>query len=899
MAEYDFIFSVVMSVYNVEQYIHEAIDSLIHQTIGFEKIQLILTDDGSTDQSGRICDECAAKYPDNVEVHHKANGGLSAARNDGLKHVKGKYVNFLDPDDYIDKDMFQKVSTFMEAHPEVDMCCVPIFMFGNVNTQHGLNDKFEKGTRVIDLSEDENSRYVILSAASSFFRAYVAIQMNFDTVIYTAEDAIEIQKILIHNPYLGVVSDAVYHYRRYGDSTTSKAKTKKNWYTEYMKRYAQGMLDYAEQELGYVPKYTQSAVMYDLQWKLLQSYIPFSVLPAQEAEDYKRILFNTVCRIDDDVILRQRNLESTYKAFILGKKYGSQFEFLFDSAENDAYLQFRSGASVSISGMRTSLEFLKKNAKTNTCILEGFHRIALIDADSVCPCLFVNGKELACEITDRSRMSEICLGETVSRAIGFRAEFPLQDEVATISLALRVKGALVTRQNITFGGFFPVSRIYDNAYAFVGGRMVTVNDKGICISPKPSWTGRTIRECKLLCEIWKKNLLGGRKAVAGRLYYHIVGLFKRRKLWIISDRIQRADDNGEALFCYLQKHKPKNTRVVFAISKSSPDYARLSKYGKCVDAMSFRHKLLHLLCDVNISAQADGVTVNPFNGHHDALRDLLVHQRFVFLQHGITQNDISDWLNRYNKDINGFVTAAYPEHLSIINGNYGYSKEKVWLTGFPRFDLLYANEQKKITLMPTWRRYLMGSVDDQKGVWKTLQSFKDSQYYRFYSSLLNSNKLLDKLEECGYTLQFFVHPNLRLAGVQFPTDVRVKCLDTQTSYREIYAESALVITDYSSAAFDFAYMRKPLIYCQFDKQEFFAGEHVCKQGYFDYERDGFGEVTYDLKSTIDLIIDYVEHDCKLKPVYRERIDRFFAFNDKNNCQRVLDKILELQEQSRD
>lgn len=84
-----------------------------------------------------------------------------------------------------------------------------------------------------------------------------------------------------------------------------------------------------------------------------------------------------------------------------------------------------------------------------------------------------------------------------------------------------------------------------------------------------------------------------------------------------------------------------------------------------------------------------------------------------------------------------------------------------------------------------------------------------------------------------------------------------------------------------------------MIYCQFDREDFFRGGHVCVQGYFDYERDGFGEVTYDLESTVDKIIEYVENDCKLKDKYRERIDRFFAFNDQNNCQRVLEKILAL------
>lgn len=92
---------------------------------------------------------------------------------------------------------------------------------------------------------------------------------------------------------------------------------------------------------------------------------------------------------------------------------------------------------------------------------------------------------------------------------------------------------------------------------------------------------------------------------------------------------------------------------------------------------------------------------------------------------------------------------------------------------------------------------------------------------------------------------------------------------------------------------DFAYLRKPVVYCLFDDDTFMAGAHVYVKGYFDYERDGFGEVEYDLESTVDRIIEYMENDCKLKDKYRERIDKFFAFNDQNNCQRVYEEIIKL------
>ena len=82
------------------------------------------------------------------------------------------------------------------------------------------------------------------------------------------------------------------------------------------------------------------------------------------------------------------------------------------------------------------------------------------------------------------------------------------------------------------------------------------------------------------------------------------------------------------------------------------------------------------------------------------------------------------------------------------------------------------------------------------------------------------------------------------------------------------------------------------MYTHFDKEEFFRGQ-VYDQGYFDYERDGFGEVEYNLEDTAKRIIEYIQNDCQLKDVYRKRIDKFFAFNDRNNCQRIYDEIIKL------
>ena len=107
-----------------------------------------------------------------------------------------------------------------------------------------------------------------------------------------------------------------------------------------------------------------------------------------------------------------------------------------------------------------------------------------------------------------------------------------------------------------------------------------------------------------------------------------------------------------------------------------------------------------LSADKIISAHIDEYVINAFGVKRDYLKNLFRFD-FVFLQHGLTKDDLSGWVNRFNKNISLFVTAAKPEYQSIVDGNYFYTDKEVKLTGFPRFDNLVANKTKKqIIILP-------------------------------------------------------------------------------------------------------------------------------------------------------------------------------------------------------
>jgi len=883
---YKYKFSIVMSVYKVEEFINEAIDSIIEQDIGFDCVQLILVDDGSPDRSGEICDEYAKKYPDNVKVIHKENGGLCSARNEGLKHIEGRYVNFCDPDDILSLNTLSSVySFFIENEQHVDIVAIPLFYFGDRTGAHHLNNKFNGGTRVIDLEKEY--RFAHLSAASSFFRHEIAAKQYYDPRLIIAEDAEQILRELIDNPLLGVVAECAYHYRRRGGSQVTAGAGKKGWYTDYLKYLCLKTFEYAKEKYGYVPRYVQNAIMGDLRWRYTQPSLP-PMLSDEEIAEYKELLIRCTEYVEDDVIMAQSSVVVDTKLSILAKKHGRDF---IKKSHNNVYYGFDHRVDWRFSNNTLQLCFADSEGDD---VIFRFRQVVLGPSkDMVEGAYLLIGDERYYADSLLFRDNQLSIGEAVSCYVYYSIRVPraaLAKREEQIIRAFTVAyGIEINNLSLSSGYLFPVSTKYKNSFAEIDGIVYRMTRGAIYASEKTASEKRKLTSL-FHRELWKSNKQGERKAVIARILTSVYKRLHRKPIWIITDRLNKAGDNGEALFRYLKDTHFGYADYYYAIT-DCPDKEALSSLGSVVRHGSWRYKLLFLASDYIISSHADDFVINPFFNYYEAYRDIIKKKRYVFLQHGITQNDISGWLNRYNKNIFGFITAAKPESESLLTYDYFYEKKNVWEEGFARFDRLYRNEKRYITLMPTWRRYLMDGYDAKTGVWQLGSGFKESRYYKFYNSLITDERLLAACREYGYTLCFMPHPNIIPHIDVFDRPDEVKFFGLDTNYRTVYAESDMILTDYSSAAFDFAYLRKPLAYMHFDYEEFFSGDHVATPGYFNYKENGFGEVTGTVEETVDLIISYMKDGCKLRDVYRERIDSFFVYSDQNNCRRILERIV--------
>lgn len=442
------------------------------------------------------------------------------------------------------------------------------------------------------------------------------------------------------------------------------------------------------------------------------------------------------------------------------------------------------------------------------------------------------------------------------------------------------------------GRFFPCGRVYRHA-SFRLGRWLVFWEGDFLVFRRASAARAAWRHMLFLGELGLSNREGARKALLVRVAAAICRVFRRRRLWLVSDRMDSGGDSGETLFRFLVKNLP-DVDVRFVVSAASSAFGRLKGVGPVVPSGSPRRKLLTLQADCLVSSQAERAFSNPFEGYSEPYRDLLARVPVVFLQHGVIKDDLSAVLCRRVRNFAGFVVSAPRERDSILDGAYGYDADAVWLTGLPRFDELESHPENRVLIMPTWRLSLMDGQDKASGRWLLGDDFEKSRFCEFYRALLTDGRLLDACRRKGYRISFALHPNMMDAR-RFFTGCDVVEICDGVQYRDMFSAGSLLVTDYSSTAFDFAYLRKPVVYAHFDADAFFSGGHTYSRGYFDYVRDGFGEVETTLDAVVGRIVGYLEAGCSLRPEYRARIDGFFAFSGAGSCRRVADRIVQLTE----
>ena len=363
--------------------------------------------------------------------------------------------------------------------------------------------------------------------------------------------------------------------------------------------------------------------------------------------------------------------------------------------------------------------------------------------------------------------------------------------------------------------------------------------------------------------------------------------------WILIDRDCQADDNAEHLYRYIAKNHPER-RIYFALRKTSHDWTRLEKEEfNLINFGTTEYEKVLKRASKLISSHLDHFIVSY-------KKDSLKGKHYVCLQHGVTKDDLSSWLN--TKKIDLFITSTSEEYQSIASDGSPYllGKKEVVKTGLPRHDTLLEkskkiNKNKILLIMPTWRNYLAGKAIEKSHKRKMKPNFFESTYAKAWLGLLTSVQFKEIVEDTGFSVQFFPHFGMQpyFENIEFPTYLQLLLHSAQISIQEIFTNATCMLTDYSSTFFDMAFIKKAIVYYQFDKDEIYSGGHVYQQGYFDYQSAGFGPVCKDEESLLNELNILLSRGGQPADEYLLRMNKAFPIRDGYNCKRTYEAILNL------
>lgn len=815
-------YTVVSAVYNVGRYLDDYFKSLVNQRLDFKKhIQLILVDDGSTDNSADIIKSWQKKYPHNITYLKKENGGQASARNLGLQFVKTEWVTFIDPDDKVDFDYFVSVDGSIFSNKNIKMlCCNIIFHIEKNNSlknSHPLNYKFKDKTIIVPLSFEYGD--VQLSASSAFF-LLDSIRLggiNFDAEVKpNFEDGKFISEYLMSftEGNICFVKDAKYIYRKRedGTSTLDTSWEKPERYNNVFEHGYISLLMKAVDKYGVVPRYIQRAVLYELFWyikHIVKHPERIAFLTLEQKEKFSALMHDTFSYIDEKEIM-SFNLAGCWFyhkigaiSFFKNKKSNVQFVYIdgFDSHKNLIKLKYY--------------------------FLGDVYENIVLDGDSVIP---VYTKVSRHDFIDDTFIKEkivwvnICESKRINISI---------DDVNTF---------------ISLGG-----KNYKN---------------GIEISDIKKYFKSLIPKYKV-----NKKYIDS---------------------WILMDRDTQADDNAEHLYRYIAEKHPEQP-VYFILRRDSHDWERLANdQFKLIEYGSLEHEEALRSCSKLISSHANYYVTNYLG------KRMLADRHFIFLQHGVIKDDLSGWLNGVEQ-IDCFITSTNDEYESIINNDsrYAYGEKEVVLTGLPRHDKLLNDLHKKqniILIMPTWRQNAVGALTGEGDSRTFNHHFMESNFANAWYNFIHSPKLKMILEKYNYKAIFFPHSNIQPYVSLFDVPEYIDVAShTNGSIQDFFVKASLMITDYSSTAFEMAVQGKATLYYQFDVEECYSGGHTYAKGYYDYQKNGFGIVSTNEDDLLYELEKALSNKCIPDEESLIRIENAFPFRDGKNCERTYSAIRALDE----
>lgn len=892
---------IIESKGNAEQ-LEEAINSLLNQSLGFrEKIQLIVACRESYKECKDVVGVFFSKHPNNIILMIIPDSTTPGkAINMAMKKTRGKYINIMYEKDRWSVSAFKKCTYYFEHKgKKANYVFCRLKHFG-ADKDFSKSDFVYKKTDFVKLTANKKKDYSHFLIGNVLFRRSFLSELSFDEELEYGEDLLFINSLILKKSGFYVIDKVNYNQRipKINKFATKHELKEKSYYLQMPSKVYEPLFKMCKNvkktEKGksvvfdeIKNLYVQKLVMHEIAIRVLDNTVN-EVLDEQEKKQYFVILKKILEKIDDRIIYDSTDIYIEQKICLLNKKYDGIYDKI--SYLGHGKISFNDICVYDLNKpdiVRIEMIDIERN------VLKIDGRWGIPFPKEACKFYFEDqdGNRYQ-NFDDRYDEKIYAFGDVCFHRRSFHLRIPIEHDMEITPYIHYYYGEIRFSLKLAMRKWSKIEGLFENSYYMKNGIVLTRGVKSFKVTVTDD---RSQFEEAFQKEIIEKGAIKQAKFRKEVLFFR--EKYKKR-IWLIADNLEDGNDNAETLARWICKNGSKDIKVVFLLNKESKAKNRIKKFCKVVYYGSFWHKLAFLSSEYFICSRTDPHIYTFLESDSKYFKDL--YPQFIYLQHGVLEKDFTKAVNKFANNFRMFMTSAIPEYNNMLRLPYGWDETEIRLNGLARHDDIYqmvegveknSKPVKEVIVAPTWRKNL--AKRDGK-VWGYFPNFNESDFFKFYNSLINDERLLAVMREKGYKGKLRLHTVIKANAVDFQLNDCFVLDDRNLLFKEqFHPGNKVLITDYSSIASDYAYGKIPVIYAQFDRDEFYNIQSYDK-GDFDYEKNGFGPVCYDYDSTVNAVIDAINNDCVMTEEILDRRNKFFKYYDNCNSERIYKDILSIE-----
>lgn len=860
------------------------LDSISKQNYDLNRVEIIIVSENKIDSLDKII----KYYEEKIDIKYlSGKNNYVDLINDAKELANGELISFIDSNDYFDKNnVLNKIDKLSNSNKIISISSI----YYDSDTEKYSRFKVQPiNSGLVNLN---NTPYELNLNLNSYFISKDLINsIKFDSSFYEEAKLLFIIELLKNNSsYYYCYKSQIITTKPY-ETNTSKCAIQYNkwWYEESIEKF----IDYTS-KLDSIPKYIQEILLYIIYNKINCNIYDRNkrIVAKDDAIKFLELVAQLAKYIDNDVLLkydveqkRHFRLQRWIAYYIAKLKYNGKKNIYIDN--NRVVIDYGKEKIINEDTLYETVNVFAINYDDGKLVFDCTTSLKdVLDEDEFNIYIKYNNKKI--EI-NRSYFYPLlkAFGKTITQSYCFNFSVDISECKNSKIEAFAVINNKEIPLNFKYNKVS--ARLNNSKKSFWHYKNFVLYNKQSYIQVKKAHL-LNLMFSEILFDLSKlKNVKNKKRAfvliMLRMLYYITKPFYKNKHIWLTWDKLYKAGDNGEYIYQYCLK---QNRNIYYFVKSDSPDYDRLRKQNKkrCVRFNSLKAKLLSLHSEAILDTHANVISYCGFDGMARQFASGLFNPDVICIQHGLTVQKIAQYQNRLFDNIKYYCCASQFEVDNIMSPLYDYKKEQISLTGLARYDGLKSKSEKIILITPTWRRDVVNSsVAYIKK--KHNNNFKNSEYYRIYNSLINNKELIDCAKENGYKIIYLLHPAMSGQLEDFTKNdfVEIVQATSDINYEDILTRSALMVTDYSGVQFDFAYQRKVLVYYHPDT----LPPHYDAGG-LDYETMGFGPICKNEEQIVKELCTNMKNGCIIQDEYKKRSDKFFAFDDFDNCKRILEAV---------